>query len=100
MVANEYVDRMKEGHNNIYYFSCGSIAAVSSVSSSPFIEEPKKIGIEGIYVGDPIDGYSVWQLQELDGRKMKSVTIRASSQERASPLALFSIHRDTEEERQ
>jgi molecular chaperone HtpG len=61
--THEYGDRMKEGHNDIYYFSCESIAAVSSVSSSPFIEKPKKKGIEGIYAGDPIDDYSVWQLQ-------------------------------------
>merc|ERR1712232_666981 len=67
----EYVDRMKEGQNDIYYITGESIA---SVSSSPFLENLRKKGLEVIYMVDPIDEYAVQQLKEFDGKKLKSVT--------------------------
>merc|ERR1712207_52692 len=67
----EYVDRMKEGQNDIYYITGESIAAVSS---SPFLETLRKKGIEVSYMVDPIDEYSVQQLKEFDGKKLKSTT--------------------------
>jgi molecular chaperone HtpG len=67
----EYVDRMKEGQKDIYYITGESVAAVSS---SPFIESLKKRNIEVLYMVDPIDEYSVQQLKEYDGKKLKSCT--------------------------
>ncbi|CAE7203706.1 HSP90 [Symbiodinium sp. CCMP2592] len=67
----EYVDRMKEGQNDIYYITGESIAAVSS---SPFLETLRKKGIEVLYMIDPVDEYSVQQLKEFDGKKLKSTT--------------------------
>merc|ERR1711903_42874 len=67
----EYVDRMKEGQNDIYYITGDSIAAVSS---SPFLETLRKKGLEVLYMVDPVDEYSVQQLKEFDGKKLKSVT--------------------------
>merc|ERR1712054_356543 len=67
----EYVDRMKEGQNDIYYITGESIA---QVSSSPFLENLRKKGLEVLYVVDPVDEYAVQQLKEFDGKKLKSTT--------------------------
>merc|ERR1712185_508618 len=67
----EYVDRMKEGQNDIYYITGESIAAVSS---SPFLECLRKKGLEVLYMVDPVDEYAVQQLKEYDGKKLKSTT--------------------------
>merc|ERR1719230_935366 len=67
----EYVDRMKEGQEVIYYITGES---VDQVSASPFIETLKKKGIEVLYMVDPIDEYCVQQLKEYDGKTLKSVT--------------------------
>ena len=67
----EYVDRMKEGQNDIYYITGESVAAASS---SPFLEALRKKGLEVLYMCDPIDEYAVQQLKEFDGNKLKSCT--------------------------
>merc|ERR1712070_651433 len=67
----EYVDRMKEGQNDIFYITGESVA---QVSSSPFIETLRKKGYEVLYMVDPVDEYAVQQLKEFDGKKLKSVT--------------------------
>merc|ERR1712164_6293 len=56
----EYVDRMKEGQNDIFYITGESI---QGVSSSPFIETLRKKGYEVLYMVDPIDEYAVQQLK-------------------------------------
>merc|ERR1712038_1700132 len=67
----EYIDRMKEGQNDIFYITGESVAAVSS---SPFLESLRKKGLEVLYMVDPIDEYGVQQLKEFDGKKLKSTT--------------------------
>merc|ERR1712093_559612 len=67
----EYVDRMKEGQQGIYYITGESVA---QVAQSPFIEGLKKKGMEVLYMVDPIDEYCVQQLKEYDGKKLISVT--------------------------
>merc|ERR1719150_371304 len=67
----EYVDRMKEGQDGIYYITGESVA---SVDASPFIETLKKKGVEVLYMVDPIDEYCVQQMKEFDGKTLKSIT--------------------------
>merc|ERR1712159_744671 len=70
----EYVDRMKEGQQGIYYITGESVA---QVSASPFIEQLRKKGFEVIYMVDPVDEYSVQQMKEFDGKKLKMEELKA-----------------------
>jgi molecular chaperone HtpG len=67
----DYVGRMKEGQNDIFFITGESKQAVAN---SPFIEGLKKKGYEVIYMIDPIDEYVIQQLKEFEGKKLKNCT--------------------------
>jgi molecular chaperone HtpG len=68
---DEYIARMSETQEGIYYVTGESKKAVEN---SPFLEKLRKKGIEVLYMVDPIDEYAVQQLKEYDGKKLICAT--------------------------
>jgi len=67
----EYISRMKEGQDKIYYITGESKAVVEK---SPFVEGLTKKGFEVIYMTEAIDEYMMQQLKEFDGKKFVCIT--------------------------
>merc|ERR1711937_971733 len=67
----DYVTRMKENQNDIYYITGDN---KENVSNSSFVERLVKKGYEVLYMTEPIDEYCVNQLKEYDGKKLVSVS--------------------------
>ena len=44
------------------------------MSSSPFLKNLRKKGLEVLHMVDAVDEHAVQQLQEFDGKKLKSTT--------------------------
>jgi molecular chaperone HtpG len=65
-----YVSRMKEGQDKIYYVTADSFQAAKN---SPHLEIFRKKGIEVILLSDRIDEWLVSNLDEFDGKHLQSV---------------------------
>ncbi len=66
----DYVQRMKEGQEEIYYLSGDNRAAVES---SPHLEAFKEKEYEVLYLVDPVDEFAVQGITEFQEKKLKSV---------------------------
>jgi len=66
----DYVSRMKEGQDKIYYVTADSFAAASN---SPHLEIFRKKGIEVLLLSDRVDEWMLSYLREFDGKSLVSV---------------------------
>lgn len=66
----DYVSRMKDGQEAIYYITGDSRAIVEN---SPLIEGFRKKDYEVLFLTDPVDEFLVDQLPEFDGKNLRSV---------------------------
>ncbi len=66
----DYVARMAEGQEKIYYITTESLAAAKN---SPHLEIFRKKGIEVLLMHDRIDEWLVSHLHEFDGKSLQSI---------------------------
>ncbi|MCK1142399.1 molecular chaperone HtpG [Providencia stuartii] len=67
----DYISRMVEGQEKIYYITADSYAAAKS---SPHLELFRKKGIEVLLLSDRIDEWMMNYLSEFDGKPFQSVS--------------------------
>jgi molecular chaperone HtpG len=66
----DYVARMKDGQEKIYYLIAPTLAAAKS---SPHLEIFRAKGIEVLLLSDPVDNWVVTNLPDFDGKRLQSV---------------------------
>ncbi|MFQ5612359.1 MAG: molecular chaperone HtpG [Anaerolineae bacterium] len=66
----EYVERMPETQEAIYYILGDSVA---SATHNPHLDYFKQHDLEVLYLTDPMDNFMLIGLQEFDGRKLQNV---------------------------
>ncbi|RQO68710.1 molecular chaperone HtpG [Aquitalea sp. FJL05] len=67
---NDYIGRMKEGQDKIYFITADTLAAARN---SPHLEVFKKKGVEVLLLTDRVDEWVVGSLFEFDGKSLQSV---------------------------
>jgi molecular chaperone HtpG len=67
----DYVGRMKEGQEAIYFLTADGFAAASN---SPHLEIFRKLGVEVLLMYDRVDEWVVSMLTEFEGKPLQSVT--------------------------
>ena len=71
VTLSDYVSRMKEGQDKIYYVTASTYNAAKH---SPHLEIFKKKGIEVLLLSDRIDEWLVGYLSEFEGKKLQSIS--------------------------
>ncbi|WP_428268534.1 molecular chaperone HtpG [Haliangium sp.] len=67
---SEYVERMKEGQEAIYYLACSS---VEQGRRSPHLEGFRAKGVEVLFFTDPVDEIWLQERAEFEGKSFQSV---------------------------
>jgi len=70
VTLDDYISRMQEGQDKIYFIAADSHAAAKN---SPHLEIFKKKGIEVLLLSDRVDEWLTSNLAEFDGQKLQSV---------------------------
>ncbi len=86
----DYLARMKEGQDKIYYLTADTLAAAKS---SPHLEVFRKKGVEVLLLTDRVDEWVVSNIHEFEGKSLVSVargqvdlaTIHVDGEEAAEP---------------
>jgi len=66
----DYVARMKDGQDKIYYLLAPTVAAARS---SPHLEAVRAKGVEVLLLADVVDNWLVTTLREFEGKQLQSV---------------------------
>jgi molecular chaperone HtpG len=66
----DYVSRMKDGQDKIYYVTADSFSAAKG---SPHLEIFRKKGVEVLLLYDRVDEWAMANLTEFEGKKLQSV---------------------------
>jgi molecular chaperone HtpG len=67
----DYVTRLKDGQDTIYYQIAPNRAAIEA---GPYLEAFKARGLEVLFAYEPLDDYVFTSLREFDGKQLISVT--------------------------
>jgi len=68
---DDYISRMKEGQEDIYYITAETFAAAKN---SPLLEIFRKKGVEVLLLADMVDNYMVSHMFEYKGKSLQSVS--------------------------
>ena len=67
---DEYLARMPEGQNRIYYLGGNDL---SSIAKSPNLEIFRRKGLEVLFLTDPIDEFALNSLHSYQGKDLTSI---------------------------
>jgi molecular chaperone HtpG len=70
VTLSDYVARMKEGQEDIYYLLAATLA---DARTSPHLQAFNKKGIEVLLLGQAVDNWVVSSLREFEGKRLQSV---------------------------
>lgn len=94
VTLDEYVQRMKEGQEGIWYLTGNDRLALSN---SPHLEGPLKRGEEVLFLVDPIDEWVVQRLTEWSGKKLLALDRRQESDEASDKETREALDREHRE---
>lgn len=72
VTLEDYVERMKDGQDKIYYVTAESFAAAKN---SPHLEVFRDKGVEVLLLHDHVDEWLVAQMPDFDGHELQSVAM-------------------------
>lgn len=67
----DYVGRMREGQNDIYYISGENL---KTLEHSPLLETFQSKGYEVLFMADPVDEFMLQGLNEYEGKKFQDIS--------------------------
>ena len=71
VALGDYVARMKDGQDKIYYLLAPTLAAAKT---SPHLEAFRAKGVEVLLLTDAVDNWVVTSLREFEGKQLQAVT--------------------------